>query len=268
MEISFSPDPELYPFASRLLELWRRVPERLAGKPVLLTWGMRDFAFPPKSFVPRIRKVFADVDLVELPRAKHFIQEDAPDEIAEAIAALLHDAAEDQGGAERLADIRDRFGDRVAGIVEACSDTLETPKPPWPERKGRYVEHLRTAPPEVLRVALADKLHNAGSILRDYREVGERLWERFNAPRDEVLAYHRSLVEVFRAHRPGPRTDELAAVVAELERLAGPVRSAGRPPRETRPEEPASEAFFRRLLEPPPGRPGFLERLVSRWMGR
>jgi len=90
----------------------------------------------------------------------------------DAIAALLHDAAEDQGGTERLNDIRLRFGQRVAEIVAACSDTLETPKPPWRERKEAYLQHLESAPDEVLRISLADKLHNIRAITLDYERLG------------------------------------------------------------------------------------------------
>jgi (p)ppGpp synthase/HD superfamily hydrolase len=144
---------------------------------------------------------------------------------AEAIAALLHDAVEDQGGPPTLAKIRRRFGDEVASIVEACSDTTEDPKPPWRGRKERYIGHLRSAPEPVRRVSNADKLHNARSLVTDYRSVGERLWERFNASRDETLWYYRSLVGVFQETGGGAMADELARVVSELERL---IRENGR----------------------------------------
>ena len=98
----------------------------------------------------------------------------------EAIAALLHDAAEDQGGQPMLDEIRERFGDHVAGIVAACSDTIESPKPPWRARKEAYLEHLEHQPESVLRVSLADKLFNARAILRDYLVVGDELWSRFS----------------------------------------------------------------------------------------
>ena len=138
----------------------------------------------------------------------------------EAIAGLLHDAVEDQGGAPRLADIRARFGDRVADIVAGCTDADTTPKPPWRERKAAYLAHLLHAPAEVLRVSAADKLYNARAILADYRELGEALWPRFNMGRSEILWYYRGLVEAFRTGRPGRLTDELARTVDELERLA------------------------------------------------
>ncbi len=135
----------------------------------------------------------------------------------EAIGALLHDAVEDGGGRPVLDEIRRRFGDRVAEIVWACSDTDETPKPPWKERKTRYIAHLREAGPDARRVSCADKLHNARSILRDYRVDGERIWGRFNAPPEEQLWYYWALVEAFRQPDRSPLVAELERVVSELE---------------------------------------------------
>ena len=143
----------------------------------------------------------------------------------EAIAALLHDAAEDQGGEARLADIRKRFGDRVADIVAACSDTFETPKPPWRERKQAYIDHLREETDTgVLRVSLADKVNNAGAILRDYRRIGDELWSRFHPEADSEW-YYRSLAVVFAQRMPGPLSDELTRIVQELERAIADARS-------------------------------------------
>jgi (p)ppGpp synthase/HD superfamily hydrolase len=144
------------------------------------------------------------------------VLEDGGGEV-EAIGALLHDAVEDGGGRLILEEIRRRFGDRVAEIVWACSDTDETPKPPWKERKTRYIAHLREAGPDARRVSCADKLHNARSILRDYRALGERLWDRFNATPEETLWYYRELVEAFRQPGRTPLTEELERVVSELE---------------------------------------------------
>jgi (p)ppGpp synthase/HD superfamily hydrolase len=98
----------------------------------------------------------------------------------EAIAALLHDAAEDQGGRATLRKIRNKFGTKVAAIVEACSDSFETPKPPWLERKKEHLSKIRRASGSVRLVCSADKLHNARCILADYREIGECLWHRFS----------------------------------------------------------------------------------------
>jgi (p)ppGpp synthase/HD superfamily hydrolase len=136
----------------------------------------------------------------------------------EAIAALLHDAVEDQGGRPRLEEIRGRYGDRIAAIVEGCSDTDQTPKPPWRLRKEAYLAHLAdpATSESVLRVTAADKLHNARSVLADRGALGDLVWDRFNAGRDEQLWYYRAVVEVLRTRFPGRLTDELADVVQRL----------------------------------------------------
>ena len=98
----------------------------------------------------------------------------------QAIAALLHDTVEDQGGPPTLEEIRANFGDDVARIVDECSDTDEVPKPPWLERKRRYIDHLADVGHDTLLVSVADKLDNARSMLRDYHTHGPSLWDRFN----------------------------------------------------------------------------------------
>jgi (p)ppGpp synthase/HD superfamily hydrolase len=138
----------------------------------------------------------------------------------EAIAALLHDAVEDQGGEATLEEIRRRFGDTVADIVDGCTDARTTPKPPWRGRKEAYIAHLRQAPAAVRLVSAADKLHNARTILSDYRTLGEALWNRFNGGQDGTRWYYRSLVEALRQAGPNPLVEELDRVVSEIERLA------------------------------------------------
>ncbi|HET7569288.1 MAG TPA: HD domain-containing protein [Gammaproteobacteria bacterium] len=135
----------------------------------------------------------------------------------EAIAALLHDAVEDQGGQSTLEEIRQRFGENVAAIVEACSDTDVVPKPPWRARKEAYLKHLETAPSSVILVSAADKLHNARSILTDYRQQGEALWSRFNVGRDGQIWYYQQLTSVFRQRRMHQAlVEELARTVAAI----------------------------------------------------
>jgi (p)ppGpp synthase/HD superfamily hydrolase len=134
----------------------------------------------------------------------------------EAIAALLHDAVEDQGGQLTLERIRRRFGSAVADVVEACSDTDVEPKPDWRPRKEAYLAHIGHASSSARLVSIADKLHNATAILRDYRRLREGLWERFNGGK-ETLWYYRGLVEAYKAAGPHPILDELDRVVSELE---------------------------------------------------
>ena len=135
----------------------------------------------------------------------------------EAIAALLHDAVEDQD--LKPAELRRRFGERVTEIVLGCTDARARPKPPWRKRKERYLRHLRHASPSVRLVSGCDKLHNARAILGDYRAHGERLWKRFSGRREGTLWYYREVVRRLRAHRTTPLVAELARVVAELEQL-------------------------------------------------
>lgn len=139
----------------------------------------------------------------------------------EAIAALLHDAAEDQGGRARVDDIRTRFGDAVAKIVEDCTDSWETPKRPWLERKGAYAEHARHLPPPSLRVSAADKVHNGYTILRDLRNDGEKVWDRFNATADDLMSYYQTLVRSYREAGGGKLVDELERIVRGIEREMG-----------------------------------------------
>jgi (p)ppGpp synthase/HD superfamily hydrolase len=140
----------------------------------------------------------------------------------EAIAALLHDAIEDQGHRTDLADLRRRFGGRVAEIVDACSDTDQQPKPPWRGRKEAFIDRMRTAPLDVLRVACADKLHNARSTLADLRLQGPSAWDKFGAGRDEQLWYYGSLSGLFEQRMPGPLSAELARTVSEIRTVAIP----------------------------------------------
>ena len=135
----------------------------------------------------------------------------------ETIAALLHDAAEDQGGEQRLRDIEERFGAEVAEIVRGCSEPLTIPKLPWTERKASYLRHLPGATVSVLRVSLADKLHNARSMALDHGILGDALWERFSAGRDEQATYYTDLCVAFRDRGSSSAlVSELEAVVARL----------------------------------------------------
>jgi (p)ppGpp synthase/HD superfamily hydrolase len=144
------------------------------------------------------------------------VLEDGGDE-QEAIAALLHDAVEDQGGLATLEEIRHRFGDRVASIVEACSDSFTDPKPPWRQRKEAYVARMRQAAPEVRRVSLADKLHNGRATLATLHREGEGTWARFRGGKEGTLWYYRALAEVFLQDNVDFMALELAKVVQRME---------------------------------------------------
>lgn len=135
----------------------------------------------------------------------------------EAVAALLHDASEDQGGETTLQEIEKRFGARVAGIVRECTDAVETPKPPWKERKIRYLAHLVSATDSAKLVASCDKLYNLRAIVSDYRVVGKSLWKRFAGGKEGVLWYYRELNSSLK--KPGSIQIEFSAQLAALEAL-------------------------------------------------
>ena len=140
----------------------------------------------------------------------------------QAIAALLHDAIEDQGGDSMRQQIRQRFGDRVTAMVDDCTDAEVQPKPPWKTRKLAYVAHIAEAHADSLLVSMADKLHNSTAILRDFQRIGPTVFERFSAGPEDTLWYYRSLVEAFDQRGFGGEArallGELRGVVAELER--------------------------------------------------
>ena len=135
----------------------------------------------------------------------------------QAIAALLHDVVEDCGGMPRLEEISRRFGKRVARMVDGCTDSYETPKPPWLERKKEYLERVRSEEPDTLLVSCADKLHNTRSLLRHLRARGEAAWELYNGGREGTLWYYRTLRDLYLEKIPGLLPDELAGVIARIE---------------------------------------------------
>jgi len=131
----------------------------------------------------------------------------------QAIAGLLHDAVEDQGGLPTLEAIRERFGDRVASIVSDCTDSWAEPKPPWRKRKETYIAALPGKRPESLLVSLADKTDNARAIMGDYREIGDEVWTRFTGKKEGTRWYYQSLTEFFSKSYPGPLASELSRTV-------------------------------------------------------
>ncbi|MGA2796230.1 MAG: HD domain-containing protein [Thermoguttaceae bacterium] len=138
----------------------------------------------------------------------------------EAIAALLHDAIEDQGGIATGEEIERRFGPAVAAIVRGCTDSDTMPKPPWQERKDVFLARLVHASPSIRLVVASDKLHNVRSLLRDYRSQGEAIWRHFKGGREKTLWYYRQVVEVLKRSGIIPLIEELEQTVAEFQNLA------------------------------------------------
>lgn len=134
----------------------------------------------------------------------------------QAIAGLLHDAAEDQGGQATLDEVRKRFGSDVAQIVADCTDSWVEPKPAWRPRKEAYLSLLPNKPTSSLLVSLADKIDNAEAILNDYRNIGDELWRRFTGGRDGTIWYYRKLSETFDVVLPGALARQLAMTVSHF----------------------------------------------------
>jgi (p)ppGpp synthase/HD superfamily hydrolase len=193
---------------------------------------LRAFHFAAEKHAGQTRKASTIPYISHLMGVASLVLEFGGDEDM-AIAALLHDVVEDCGGAPMLREVRREFGSRVAKIVEGCTDSDTEPKPPWRERKETYIRHLKNADAETRLVSAADKLNNVRSIACDYREVGERVWERFTGGRDGTLWYYRALLEEFLRRKPNRLIRELQLAVRELEAGAKRTRRAGSPPRKS-----------------------------------
>jgi (p)ppGpp synthase/HD superfamily hydrolase len=193
---------------------------RTRSKPRLGPRLLRAFQFAAEKHAKQTRKASTVPYIAHLMGVASLVLEAGGDEDL-AIAALLHDVVEDCGGAPMLKEVRRRFGSRVAKVVDGCTDADTDPKPPWRERKEKYIEHLKTADADTRLVSAADKLNNVRSILSDYRAIGESVWSRFTGGREGTLWYYRTLVEVFLQQPRNRITRELELAVRELDSLAG-----------------------------------------------
>jgi (p)ppGpp synthase/HD superfamily hydrolase len=183
----------------------------------------RAFRYAAEKHAGQTRKQTAVPYLSHLMAVSGLVLEAGGDEDL-AIAALLHDVVEDCGGMPRLREIRKQFGPRVAKIVEGCTDSFVQPKREWVERKKEYLHEVKHADAETRLVSAADKLHNVGTILKDYRQDGEAIWARFTGKREGTLWYYRALSDEYQRRNPNRITRELALAVAELERTVGKKR--------------------------------------------
>ena len=194
-----------------------------SGTPKRIKLGprfLRAFDFAAEKHAGQTRKASSIPYIAHLMGVASLVLEAGGDEDL-AIAALLHDVVEDCGGAPMLREVRRRFGARVAKVVDGCTDADSYPKPPWRERKEKYLRRLASEDADTRLVSSADKLNNVRSILSDYREVGEFVWARFKGGRDGTLWYYRSLRDEFLRHGPNRITRDLELAVNELESLAG-----------------------------------------------
>ena len=140
----------------------------------------------------------------------------------EAIGGLLHDAVEDQGGLKTLKKIRKLFGNKVAQIVNECSDTIVVPKPPWLTRKKKYLSDIKRKSQSSMFVSLCDKLHNGTSIVNDHKRKGKKVWTRFTATPKQVAWYYESLYKEFSKHLEGHKVlkGNYLTVVKEIKKVS------------------------------------------------
>lgn len=180
---------------------------------------LQAFSFAAEKHAGQARKASSIPYLAHLMGVASLVLEFGGDEDM-AIAALLHDVVEDCGGKPMLEEVRERFGNRVAKIVDGCTDSYATPKEPWRVRKDQYIHHLKSADADVRLVSAADKLNNVRSILADHRDVGDAVWARFNGGREGTVWYYRSLLEEFLRVQPSRLIRELEIEIRQLEAIA------------------------------------------------
>lgn len=178
----------------------------------------RAFRYAAEKHTGQTRKQTAVPYLSHLMAVASLVLEAGGDEDM-AIAALLHDVVEDCGGMPRLREVRKLFGRRVAHIVEGCTDSFGEPKAEWIERKKDYLREVTQADAETRLVSASDKLHNVRTILADYRNDGEAMWERFSGKKEGTLWYYRALSDEYQRRGANRNTRELEIAVAELETL-------------------------------------------------
>lgn len=181
----------------------------------------RAFLFAAEKHAAQARKASTIPYIAHLMGVASLVLEFGGDEDS-AIAALLHDVVEDCGGKPMLKEVQRRFGKRVAEIVDGCTDSYMSPKPPWRQRKEAYIAHLKAADADTRLVSAADKLNNIRSILSDFRQLGDGIWERFSGGREGTLWYYRALLNEFLRDKSSRLTREYELAVRELEAIASP----------------------------------------------
>lgn len=195
-----------------------------AGAPLLTARFQRAFAVACDVHAGQLRKGTRIPYLAHVMSVAALVLEHGGGEDA-AIGGLLHDAVEDSGDGTRMErQIREQFGDHVAGIVVGCSDAVAVPgqpKPPWQDRKAAYIDRLAGEDdPDVLLVSACDKLHNARAIVADLRAVGPVMWDRFKAGPAAQLWYYQSLASCYQGRVPAALSDELNRTIRQMQDLA------------------------------------------------
>ena len=191
----------------------------LTDKPILGDRFTEALTYTSQLHRQQVRKGSGIPYISHLLSVTALVLEDGGDE-DQAIAALLHDAIEDQGGKATYLAIKEKFGDLVADLVAECSESSVVPKPPWKERKLASLEHLRHASFTVRRIMLADKLHNARCILSDYYRYGDAVWSRFKGGKEGTLWYYSSIAEIARQTKDNFLAREIVGVVGQLKSVS------------------------------------------------
>ncbi|MDZ8258497.1 HD domain-containing protein [Nostoc sp. ChiQUE01b] len=184
------------------------------NKPKLTTRFEEALVYATQLHAQQVRRISGVPYVSHLLSVTALVIEDGGSE-DEAIAALLHDAIEDQGGRITGEIIRQKFGDKVADIVESCTESDVVPQPSWKERKQKYLENISQGSPEVLRVALADKVHNARSNLIEWDLYGDKAWNK--EQRQRTLWFYRSVIAVAQTLTDSRLVEELRRIVKQLE---------------------------------------------------
>jgi (p)ppGpp synthase/HD superfamily hydrolase len=188
-----------------------RLSQRFA-QALTYAFHLHQYQFRKGSTVPYISHLISVAALV---------LEDGGDEDA-AIAALLHDAIEDQGGNAIRNEVRQQFGDSILHIVEACTESDETPKLTWKQRKLQAIAQIQHAEPAIQRVIIADKLHNLRCIWADWQRQGDRVWQRFNASPTDILWFYQTCVDTVGDRLDSPMVTELRNLLTTLEHRSHP----------------------------------------------
>ncbi len=179
----------------------------------------RAMQFTMEAFRHKFRKATPVPYMTHLLAVTALVGEHGGDEDM-LIAALLHDYLEDiPGGSED--QLRAEFGDRVTDMVLALSDTVVQPKPPWKDRKERYLRALANKSPEIKLISAADKLHNATTIVRDHATLGDAIFERFKPSKEQTCWYYRSCHAQLSVGWDHVILGELEVRVRGLHRVAG-----------------------------------------------
>jgi (p)ppGpp synthase/HD superfamily hydrolase len=205
----------------------KRTTQRKPRKIKLGPRFLQAFVFAAEQHKGQTRKASTIPYIAHLMGVASLVLEAGGDEDL-AIAALLHDVVEDCGGAYMLREVRRWWGSRVAKVVDGCTDADTEPKPPWRERKEKYIARLKKENADTRLVSAADKLNNVRSILSDYRAVGESVWSRFHGGREGTLWYYRTLRDVFLRYKKNRITVDLELAVNELEALTAGNAGSGR----------------------------------------